>query len=204
VVTAAVDFEIRGDARMPDGRCILYVASGNPINVKGLRDFLKFAWPTISKLVAEAELIVAGQVGAAIDVLPSRVQVLGVVPDLENAYRGARVVINPALAGTGYKIKTVEALTHLRPIVTWPAGVDGLPFELESLCDVARDWYEFASRVVARLTCDGQETFSPAEQEVIRRATSPDLVYQELVPSLCAMWDERRVGGKHARSPHLH
>ena len=54
------------------------------------------------------------------------VRVLGLVDDLTARYQEAALVINPVVAGTGLKIKMLEALCHLRPIVTWPAGVDGL------------------------------------------------------------------------------
>ena len=71
---------------------------------------------------------------------------LGRVDDLAELYRSARVVINPVLAGTGLKIKTVEALSRLRPIVTWPTGVEGLPETLKTLCDVVDNWFEFGPR----------------------------------------------------------
>jgi hypothetical protein len=61
------------------------------------------------------------------------------------------VVINPVVAGTGAKIKTIEALCHLRPVVTWPAGVDGLHPRLAAGCVVTHDWFEFSNAVVEAL-----------------------------------------------------
>ena len=193
LVTAGIDFDVVGDPRLPAGRRILYVGSGNPMNVRGLREFLRFAWPAVQKEVTDAELVVAGAVGDALEAPPPGVEVVGQVADLRELYRSARVVINPAIAGTGMKIKTVEALSHLRPIVTWPTGVDGLPDDLRNSCDVVRDWFEFGSRVTARLVTDRDDTFSPAERKVIQNATSPEVVYADLIVNIRKLW-EQRVG----------
>jgi hypothetical protein len=193
VVTAGVDFDISGDARIPVERRILYVASANPMNIRGLRDFFRFAWPSIQQAVPGAELLVAGGVSETIVSDLPGVRRLGNVTNerLDELYRSARVVINPAHAGTGVKIKTIEALSRLRPIVTWPTGVDGLSRELRSLCDVVEDWYEFGPRVVARLVIDREEAFSEAERRVIERETSPDTVYGELSARLLSLWQRR-------------
>jgi glycosyltransferase involved in cell wall biosynthesis len=191
VVTAGIDFDLVGEPRLPRERSVLYVGSGNPMNVHGLQEFLKFAWPSIREQVPEAELRIAGAVCDAFENLPAGVEALGRVDDLDALYRTARVVINPALAGTGVKIKTVEALSHLRPIVTWPTGVDGLPQELRNLCDVASDWFEFVSRVVSRLAHDRAEAFSPEERRVLERAISPQAVYADLLDSINALLRRR-------------
>ena len=202
VITAGIDFEVAGEPRLSAARRVLYVASGNPLNVRGLRDFLRFAWPLIREQVRDAELLVAGAVAATIETELPGVHPLGLVQDLPELYRRVRVVINPALAGTGVKIKTIEALSHLRPIVTWPAGVDGLPRDLRRLCDVVDDWPEFGRRVVSRLLEGRTDAFEPAERQDIERATSPDLVYAELGANLRALWstpvqDASLVTGEH-------
>jgi hypothetical protein len=201
VVTAGIDFQVTGDPRLPEAHRVLLIGSGNAMNVRGLKEFLRFAWPAVRERVPDAELVVAGAVSEALGEKPAGVRALGRVDDVAELYRAARVIINPALAGTGLKIKTIEALCHLRPLVTWPTGTDGLPRELRALCDVAQDWYEFGPRVAARLADGKREAFSQSERLAIERATAPDAVYAELSTTLREHWERRvvvsaaRVGG---------
>jgi glycosyltransferase involved in cell wall biosynthesis len=192
VVTAGVDFEVRGATQLTSAPRVLFVGSGNALNVRGLKEFLRFAWPSIRERVPDAELIVAGAVSEAVHGSPAGVQLLGRVEDLDELYAGCRVVINPAVAGTGLKIKSVEALSRLRPLVTWPAGADGLPADVRSLCDIAKDWYEFSLHVVRRLDPARRESFSDEERRLIERSTSSDAVYGEVSAALREQLARRR------------
>ena len=113
---------------------------------------------------------------------------LGPVDDLDPVYRRARVVVNPAVAGTGLKIKTVEALSRLRPIVTWPNGAEGLPPQMAALVTPAEDWLDFAERVVAWLRSE-TPAFDAATAASIRQLLSSDHVYAELEARLARYFD---------------
>ncbi len=109
---------------------------------------------------------------------------LGVVDDLEPLYAECRLVINPAVAGTGLKIKTLEALAHLRTVVTWPSGVDGLSADLASLCVLVEDWYAFSHRLAELLGRDTPPVLSAAQRDLLARSTAPDVVYEALSNAL--------------------
>jgi hypothetical protein len=180
-VTAGVDCDVVDP--IPDGvdnPVILLVASDNAMNVKGLRDFLRFAWPLILRELPNAELRVGGAVGAKAEVDYQGVKVLGRIGDLTAAYADARVVINPAVAGTGLKIKTIEALCHLRPIVVWPSGVDGVGMEARKLCHVATDWYNFAHHVIELCRTEEAAQALIHKRDEIRQMFSAERVYREL------------------------
>jgi SAM-dependent methyltransferase len=183
VVTAGVDFDVC-DPGSPTGLDVLVVASGNAINVKGLRDFLCFAWPSIRRAVPGARLLVAGRVAELARTDDPQVEWLGVVPDTTALYRRARVAINPCAAGTGLKVKTVEALSRLRPVVAWPNGIDGLEPGLAARCLRAEDWFTFARQVVHVLTAGRDRWFDAGDEAVIRRALSSDRVYRDLAAVL--------------------
>ena len=73
----------------------------------------------------DVRLLVAGTVCQALTAEPG-VELLGVVDRLEDAYAQAGIVVNPVLAGTGLKTKTVEALGHAKPLVTTACGAEGI------------------------------------------------------------------------------
>ncbi len=193
VVTAGVDFDVVEGSDWPAKPVVFCVGSDNQRNLLGLRDFLKFAWPEIRSAVPDVRLAVAGSIGAAVPDYLQDVDVLGPVDDLDPVYRQARVVVNPAVAGTGLKVKTVEALSRLRPIVTWPNGVEGLPPELAELVPPAQDWLDFAERVIAWLRFE-TPAFGTATAASIRHLLSSDQVYAELEARLA-----RYFGAQHSR-----
>jgi SAM-dependent methyltransferase len=187
VISCGVDFTASEPSTQPASRpIVLMVGSDNAINVKGLNDFLRFAWPLVRQTLPQAELHLIGRVGDAMDSSLPGVRALGRVENLDAAYLEARVVINPAIAGTGLKIKTVEALAHLRPIVLWPSGVDGLGPELRALCNVATNWFDFARQVIDLAgRPDGARDLTERRSD-LARLFAPDAVYEPLGAALQA------------------
>lgn len=79
----------------------------------------------------------------------------GLVADASAAYRLAPLAINPIRAGSGLKIKTIEALAHGRAVITSPSGAEGLEDAGEPLCrcTTPAEWV----RTLTRLCGDAQE-----------------------------------------------
>jgi glycosyltransferase involved in cell wall biosynthesis len=181
VLTVGVDMEVDvSRSTLVEAPIVLLVASGNPMNAKGLRDFLRFAWPRVRQAVPSAALHVVGSVGSAVPGDEPGVLRMGDVDDLGRAYDAARVVINPAVAGTGIKIKVLEALAHLRPLVTWPSGLDGISPELQKLCRCVTDWYSFSEALICVLTDDDDARRVIAHRDMIAEILSPDATFAEL------------------------
>jgi hypothetical protein len=156
------------------------VAHNNPLNAKGVKDFLRFAWPAIKSAVQDAEFVVVGQVGQVIRTSDPQVKIVGLVDSLEPYYRDCRVVVNPAVAGTGLKIKTVESIAYFRSIVTWPNGVDGVGPPLLDFCHVACSWHEFAQKTIELLSSEDKIELSSSNRASIKRVLGADVVYGEL------------------------
>lgn len=132
---------------------ILYVGSSNPFNVHGLEQFLREAWGAIVTSVPGVTLRIVGSVRPIQGPVPEHVVRVGRVTDEDLAleYQRAHVVINPQLAGTGLKIKCVEALSAGCPMVMNSAGADGLEEGAGSAFLLASNWTEFSAHVIRLL-----------------------------------------------------
>jgi hypothetical protein len=179
VITVGVDFSSVGPESASSGQTILYVASDNPMNTLGLQDFLRFVWPRVLSDVPKAKLVVAGDICNSVFYPARNIVLLGTVSDVAPLYEQARVVINPVAAGTGLKIGMIEALNRMRPVVTWPGGVEGLDPRLASLCRIAGDWHEFHHELIEVLDGSRTSNFDEANQSAIRTLLSSAVVYRD-------------------------
>jgi hypothetical protein len=200
VLTTGVDFDLDRSAPPPEP-VALVVASDNPMNRKGLRDFLAFAWPIVRREVPAARLVVAGAVGAEVGHLDPALDVVGATDDVGALYRRAAIAINPCVAGTGLKIKTVEALCHARRVVCWPSGVDGLPAAVAGACAIARDWFEFAQAVAGVLGGRLPREMAAPHLAAVTDFVSAARVYGELEQALDAHFAAHRPAVAHVAGP---
>jgi hypothetical protein len=78
----------------------------------------------------------------------------------------------------------VEAITHRRPIVLWPSGVDGIAPPARAMCHVATDWFDFAQLLIGVLRrADDAGAGTQQWQQLIGHFAA-DHVYAPLVPAL--------------------
>ena len=108
---------------------MLYLATGDRVNLLAIESFLAEVWPSLSERLADrARLLLAGNICKHFDpvVLPPGVDLAGYVEDLNALYGETHIVVNPVAFGGGLKIKNVEALCRAKPLVTTPAGAQGI------------------------------------------------------------------------------
>lgn len=129
----------------PESETLLFVGSRNPLNTAAIRVFVQDVWPLILAEMPAAELLLAGECGMQ-DAWPQGVRCLGNLPSIESAYREGSVVINPVSAGTGFPIKTIEAFSFGRPLVTAPMGMRGLCLQETPFALLASNAEEFAAQ----------------------------------------------------------
>ena len=115
-------------------RRLLFIGSFSHLpNMMALGFFLEQAWP----LLKNAKLhIVAGanheyyldfhRPQVSLHLPQPGIEVEGFVPDVRSAYARAQVVIAPLIASAGTNLKVLEAMACGRPVVSTPAGVNGL------------------------------------------------------------------------------
>lgn len=187
VITVGIDFdvvaEIDNSRVLPD--MVLVVGSDNPLNVHGLQQFYKNAWPVIRAQRGDAVLRVVGKLAQQAKISDDSVQLVGWVPDLEEEYRKAAVVINPTMAGTGLKIKSVEALCRGKAFVGTANSVEGIEYAGRAPYLMARDWKEFSECVVMLL--QSEERCLLLQHSALEYAADnfrPEVIYKGLGQSL--------------------
>jgi glycosyltransferase involved in cell wall biosynthesis len=95
-------------------------------------DYLVTAiWPLIRHELPEARLIIAGERPENLQCFHERhagVEIRGFVADLDRLYREVRVVCCPVRAGSGTRVKIIEAAAYGKAIVSTSLGAEGLAF----------------------------------------------------------------------------
>jgi glycosyltransferase involved in cell wall biosynthesis len=110
-----------------------------PANVRALRQLLD-AWPSVRERVPGAQLIVAGRGSDAVGV-SAGVRVVGEVAATVDAMSQAAVLAFPCPATSGPKLKVLDAFGAGLPVVTTPAGVEGLAVPVDAAAVAGADGY---------------------------------------------------------------
>ena len=105
---------------------LLYFASNNLINNITLKKFESEIMPLIKSKHPDVQLLVGGSICNSYVPLTERTHLTGMVDDPSDFYSSGDIVINPEYSGTGYKIKTMEALCYGMPMVCTNVGAVGL------------------------------------------------------------------------------
>ena len=152
VITVGVDFPIAPrDARAVVPGRILIVGSDNPLNVHGATEFRKHAWPAIRDAVPDAVVRVVGKLAERLAPGDERFQLVGFRADLGDEWAAASLVLNPTVAGTGLKIKSVEALARGKALVATRNAVEGIATGPAPPFRACGDFAELARATIALL-----------------------------------------------------
>ncbi len=196
VILVGMDFAVTGNepANVGNPDSIAVIASDNPLNIHGVRRFLAECWPQIKAAQPAATLHIVGRVGDACQSDDQAIRYSRWIPTLAEVYKDARVIINPAIAGTGLKIKSAEALAHGKPLVAWTNGVEGLDYIGSPPYIECRSWKEFADAVIRLLqSTDEAEKLSARALAYATEVFDVVAVYAPLKVLL-----EKRLNSKHS------
>lgn len=111
-------------------------------------------WPFVQKHCPSAELWLAGP---GSERLPSgiremrNVRITGFVEDLDALYRRATVVCSPIRAGSGTRIKILEAAAHGKAIVSTRIGAEGIDLVPGESIEIADSVAQFAKHCIELL-----------------------------------------------------
>lgn len=123
-----------------------------PNNIRGVEFLVDEVWPLLRRQVPDAALTLVGSQAAP----PLRERLRGAdgvrlvldVPDPMRWLRGARVLVNPVMTGSGVQLKTLDMLMTDAPIVSTPQGARGLPAEAIATLTLAEGPSAFAAALV--------------------------------------------------------
>lgn len=135
-----------------DTKNILFLGSYYVVNREGVKHFIREILPLVKEQCPDCKFQLAGSICNHIPD-STEYEKLGYVESVEETYKNARLVINPVHVGTGLNIKTIEAVSMAKPLVSHEVGVRGLctdkPFAL-----VAEDNKAYADAIITLLKDD--------------------------------------------------
>jgi glycosyltransferase involved in cell wall biosynthesis len=122
---------------------ILFIASNNPHNQKGIQWFFDDVFPLLDDTV---KVLIVGTISACVK-NHKNVTCFSCVENPAEVYCKAKISICPLLGGTGIKIKVIESLSYGRPVVCTSKGVVGFPVKINNGCLIANTPEAFANSI---------------------------------------------------------
>jgi polysaccharide biosynthesis protein PslH len=155
IIPIAVDTQVlQPISRQPGSMDIVTLGTLHyPPNADGIRWFAREVFPLVLKRVPTATLTIIGKNPPAdfqelAVSQPERFTITGYVPDLVPHLKRAALMVVPVRAGSGMRVRILEAFAHAMPIITTTVGLEGIeavPGEDVLVADTVDD---FAGRVV--------------------------------------------------------
>ena len=157
---------------------VLFVGSSAAPNVDGIKWFIDYCWPTIRQRRPDAVLNIAGSVCSGLARVPAGTRLLNVVENLDDLYAEASVVISPLRAGSGLKIKFIEALSKGKAVVATTTTLQGVADIMDGCAVISDSAPVFATKVVELLGDDAMRLeLGTKGLSVISRHFAPDRAY---------------------------
>ena len=157
-IPIAVDAEVlQPIQRQPNSRNILTLGTlSYPPNADGIRWFMQEIFPLVQQEVPDVSLTVIGKNPPA-DFLQiaeqsgGAIQVTGYVDDLTPYMEAAALMVVPVRAGSGMRVRLLEAFARAMPTVTTTIGLEGITAEADKEILLADDPSSFAAATVKLL-----------------------------------------------------
>jgi glycosyltransferase involved in cell wall biosynthesis len=159
----------------PSGRepfTLLFLGSFRHLpNVEALDWFLREVFPRIRQDEPRARLVIVGSDPPPRHSLrdSEAIEMIGFVEDVREPLMRYSVFVCPILAGSGVRVKLLEAFAAGIPVVSTRLGAEGLADQDGEICALADDPAEFATHVVRLLRY-------PEESEALARRARAEVV----------------------------
>lgn len=143
-----------------DNKNILYIASNNQLNKEGLVWFIDNIFPQIIALFPQYTLLIGGKISDAMKEYSNNpnIKILGMVDNIVEFYKLGNIVVNPTLKGTGLKIKTIEAISYGKLVITSKHSSEGLYDNKDIPTFVGNSTSDFVE-IFKRIESEGKRLF---------------------------------------------
>ncbi|QHT69599.1 glycosyltransferase family 4 protein [Rhodocytophaga rosea] len=159
---------------------LLFVGSSSEHNKDALEYFIGTHLSFIIERIPSVKLMICGSVTRQMNIIHPHIEVLGRIDDLQPFYQQATLVINPVRFGSGLKIKTVDALSFGKCVVTTPTGCEGLPDVMDTLVCVPPE--KLGEEMVDLLNNRNIIlSYEKAALDYIKQYLTPEACYSELM-----------------------
>lgn len=177
--------------RLP--RTMLFLGSfRHAPNAAALNWFLREVMPIVAAADPEARLTVIGSDPPPAHTLPTfegRVEILGFVPDAQEALQRYAVFVCPILGGSGVRVKLLEAFASGIPAVSTRVGAEGLGDEDGDVCRLADSPGAFAQAVLdlfndpasARQMADRARRLVEEQRDIARMTRELERTYRRVL-----------------------
>ncbi|MGL4759110.1 MAG: glycosyltransferase family 4 protein [Patescibacteria group bacterium] len=164
-------------------RSIGFIGGSSLANKVGLEWFLKQVWPVIKTF--NLQLLIFGSIGEQFTEYceqDSNVKNMASSLSQEEIYQMTDCMINPIFVGGGLKIKTLEAITYGKPIVSTEEGAVGIGEEGNNGIILARNRSQFIDAFI-RLVYEPKlvQQLIEQSQKLVQTKFSPEVCYGSLI-----------------------
>jgi glycosyltransferase involved in cell wall biosynthesis len=121
-----------------------------PPTATAIRALVEEVWPLVRRRVPEARLVVAGRRTAELGLTAAEdVEVVGEIGSAREFLQSLSALVFPLERGSGMKVKVLEAMASGVPVVTTPAGAEGIePTSGVTVFSEPADLAEATSRIL--------------------------------------------------------
>ena len=163
-------YEFRSSGREP--YTLLFLGSFRHLpNVEAMQWFLKDVFPRIREQEPRARLVIVGSDPPPRHSLRNAeaIEMIGFVEDVREPLMRYSLFVCPILAGSGIRVKLLEAFAAGIPVVSTRLGAEGLADQDGEICALADDPEDFAAHAVHLLR-------HPEEAEALARRARAEVV----------------------------
>lgn len=150
VITMGDLVEQRYTLNRNNGLCYGFIGTSYKPNVMGLKWFCEEVLPLVREECPDSCLVIAGTVCNSVPDMSGVIK-MGRVDNLEEFYSKIDFAINPVMSGTGLNIKTIEALSYRKPLVSTQVGAKGIDSNEQVLIECSNK-QTFAEAIIRLLT----------------------------------------------------